>query len=81
MGVRRVGVLVLSMSINEGETDWGNAPGIISSLSWRDVSLAGSVLGVRVGAASWERDTRLGVVERSRRRALERRAMAGGGFD
>jgi hypothetical protein len=30
---------------------------------------------VRVGAASWERDTRFGVVERSRRRALERRAI------
>jgi hypothetical protein len=36
--------------------------------------LAGIVRGVRV-IASWERDTRFGVVERSRRRAELRRAM------
>lgn len=61
--------------ISDGDSDCGNAPGIDSSLSCREESLAGRVLGVRVMGASWERETRLGVVERSRRRALDRRAI------
>jgi hypothetical protein len=44
----------VGVSCSTGEP--GNVPGI-SSLSWRDASLAGTVRGARVDWVSWERET------------------------
>lgn len=74
MGVCFVGVAThCFVSSTDGES--GNAPGI-SSLSCSEASFEGTVRGVLVEGASWDSDTRLGVVDAlSRRRAELRRAM------
>lgn len=46
----------VGVSCSVGEP--GKVPGI-SSLSWRDASLAGTVRGARVDWVSWERETLL----------------------
>lgn len=62
--------------VDLGDADAGKAPGI-SSFSCSDASLAGTVRGVRAIGASWDNETRCGVVEFwLRRRAELRRAMA-----